>query len=120
MHHLSTLHGPIFSQQVLGANRLGQLTLEVETDEVTITTYFKHMDIAVPGNDSQNDLPDRLRKEQRFEARVDNQKLNAFLHSQQLCPNRIVCNINDGQSVHLLLYTDETVIHYFLPAMLSV
>ncbi len=104
---------------MIAANRAGQLTLEAETDEVTIATYFKHMEVDVSARQSQDGRPESIKKDDRFEARIDNQKLYSFLHSQQLNAKKIVCNIVDGQSVYLMLHADETVIHYCLPAMLS-
>ena len=105
--------------KVVAANRTGQLTIEIETDEVTITTYFKNMDVDFVEEQSADERPEVVRRSERFEARIDIQKLNSFLNAQQSIPNKIVYNISDSHSLHVGFHTEETVINYYLPAMIS-
>ena len=77
------------------------------------------MEVESPESASQNERPEIIRKEERFDAKVDIGKLYAFLHAQQSNPSKIVCNIVEGECVYLSLQTDETNVYYCLPAMLT-
>ena len=77
------------------------------------------MDVDIPESSSTDERPDVILRDERFEARIDIQKLYSFLHAQQASPNRIICNISEGHSIHVILHTDETILNYFLPAMIS-
>lgn len=105
--------------KVIAANRTGQLTIGIESDEVTITTYFKNMDVDFVEEQSADERPEVVRRNERFEARIDIQKLNSFLNAQQSIPSKILYNISDSHSLHVAFHTDETVINYYLPAMIS-
>jgi len=104
---------------VVAANRVGQLTIEIETDEVTITTYFKNMEVDFVEELSADERPEVIRRDERFEAKIDIQKLYSFLNAQQSIPTKVACNISDSHSLHLAYHTDETVVNYYLPAMIS-
>ena len=103
---------------MIAANRSGQLTLEIETDLVNITTIFKHMDVETPNESSAEERPDVIRRDDRFEARVDIVKLHSLLNAQQSMPSKIICSICDEQCIHVVIYCDETVLNFLLPAMI--
>ena len=112
-------HVFLFPFKVVAANRSGQLTIEVETHEVTITTYFKNVEVEFIEQSAADERPEVVRRDERFEVRIDIQKLNSLLNAQQSMFKRITCSISDGQSLHLVLQTDETTVNYYLPAMIS-
>ena len=77
------------------------------------------MDVDYIQEASVDERPEVVLRDERFEARIDIQKLYSFLNAQQSIPNKIVCNINEGKSLHVVFHTDETAINYYLPTMIS-
>ena len=76
------------------------------------------MDVEFVEGPSPDERPQVIRHDERFEARIDIQKLYSFLNAQQSIPTKIGCNISDSHSLHLAFHTDETVINFYIPAMI--
>ncbi|PVD37195.1 hypothetical protein C0Q70_04190 [Pomacea canaliculata] len=109
---------------ILSANQKGEMKLSVETDMVAINTHFK--DLFNPswkkdGGDggrqdkgiSQQDPTDFV------QARIDIKRFAQFLSSQQVNPNRVICNIIDSRLVHFYLMHDDFSLQYFMPVVSS-
>ncbi|XP_022237466.1 checkpoint protein HUS1-like [Limulus polyphemus] len=102
----------------VSASREGEMTLTVETDLVTVKTYFKDLDMSVEGKNvqSQSNSSDCL---PWVEARVDIRKLSQFLVGQQVNPLRVICNIVHNRMIHFFLLHDDLSLQYFLPCIAS-
>ncbi|EDO49542.1 predicted protein [Nematostella vectensis] len=99
----------------ISASYTGTMTLGVETDLVTVTTYFKHLDIPTWENDapmSHNRDPDAM-----VEARVDIKKIATFLNGQQFGPNRVICNIVENRAVQFFLLHEDVSLQYMIPTV---
>lgn len=77
------------------------------------------MEVEFVLDSSSDERHDAVRRDERFEARIDIQKLYLCLNAQQSLPNKIVCNISEGNSLHVVFHIDETRINYCLPAMIN-
>ncbi|RMX52527.1 hypothetical protein pdam_00015540 [Pocillopora damicornis] len=100
---------------ILAANQNGYMTLGIDTDLASVTTHFKNLDTPTWGDTSsqqRNRDPDKM-----AEARVDVKKLATFLHSQQVSPNRVICNIVHGKAVQFLLLHEDLSLQYVIPAV---
>ena len=96
----------------MSASSDGELQLKVETDEVTVATHFKNMNLeGEEDSSSQND------QNETIEARVDIQKLVLFLHVQQFNFTKAVCGIVHNHAVHMFLQCHYVTFQYFLPAV---
>jgi len=97
---------------VVSASRDGNLQFKVETDDVTATTHFKNMIHNKPIHQLSDDSLD-----DRFEARVDINKLVTFLHVQLFNPTNSVCGIVNGQAVQLFVQCNDVQFQYYIPAI---
>lgn len=101
---------------ILAANQNGYMTLGIDTDLASVTTHFKNLDTPTwegdPSSQPHNRDPDKM-----AEARVDIKKLATFLHSQQVSPNRVICNIVNGKAVQFLLLHEDLSLQYVIPAV---
>ncbi|XP_057712046.1 checkpoint protein HUS1 isoform X2 [Corythoichthys intestinalis] len=99
---------------VVEADASGQMTLKIETDLVSVTTYFK--DLGNPQWD-ERDTRDGGDADVTAEARVDIRKLQQFLVGQQVNPSKAICNIVHQRVLHLILLHDDVSLQYFIPAV---
>lgn len=97
----------------LSANRRGAFSVSVTTDDVDVSTHFKHL--SMPVWDS-TELPDG-EPEEMHAAVVDIKKLALFLQGDNINPNKVICNIVGNRMVHLFLLHDDVTLQYFLPAV---
>eukprot|EP00117_Sycon_ciliatum_P005984 scpid5280/ scgid9712/ Checkpoint protein HUS1 len=100
---------------ILSANNVGNFSLEVETDDVSVRTQFKDLDNPVVENcpvSEQTGDPEHM-----VSARVDIRKFGQFLQAQQINPTRIVCNILENRAVHCFVLHDDMHLQYFLPVV---
>ena len=77
------------------------------------------MDVDFVEELSADERPEVVRRDDRFEAKIDIQKLYSFLNAQQSVPTKVACSISDSHSLHIAYHTDGTVLNYYLPAMIS-
>ncbi|CAL4069208.1 unnamed protein product, partial [Meganyctiphanes norvegica] len=97
----------------LSANRRGAFTVSVTTDEVEVSTHFKHLSMPVWVNSSNQPEGE---PEDMHTAIVDIKKLALFLQGDNINPNKVICNIVGNRMVHLFLLHDDVTLQYFLPA----
>ncbi|KAK7092951.1 hypothetical protein V1264_008622 [Littorina saxatilis] len=107
----------------LSANQNGEMKLSVETDMVSINTHFKDLfnpawrrdagDAGV-GESSRSSQGDPA---QFAQARIDIRRFAQFLSSQQVNPNRVICNIVNNRVVHFYLMHDDVSLQYFMPVV---
>lgn len=101
------------SHVLVEANLKGSMNLSVETDGVTIKSYFKNL-----GN-PPNALPCMSQgkdPENMVQVRVDNRKLLQFFDRQQINPSVAICNILSNTLLHLVLVHEDLSLQYFIPA----
>ncbi|XP_077579239.1 checkpoint protein HUS1 [Stigmatopora nigra] len=97
---------------VAEADSGGRMTLKMETDLVSVTTYFK--DLGSPQLEERRDTTTTTTTAQ---ARVDIKKLQQFLAAQQVNPSKAICNIVDQRVLQLILFHDDVCLQYFIPAV---
>lgn len=101
------------SHVLVEANLKGKLNLSVETDGVTIKSYFRNLGNppnAVLGMSEGKD------PENMVQVRVDNRKLLQFFDGQQINPTMALCNILSNTLLHLVLVHEDISLQYFIPA----
>ncbi|KAK2176299.1 hypothetical protein NP493_672g01017 [Ridgeia piscesae] len=106
---------------LLSANQRGQMKVKVQTDLVTVTTYFNDLDHPTWRRDDSQSQEDRgsLQRDpaQFAEVHVDIRKLAQFLSSQQVNPLKVICNIVDNRIAHFFLLHEDVSLQYFMPVV---
>nr|XP_012216387.1 PREDICTED: checkpoint protein HUS1 isoform X2 [Linepithema humile] len=98
------------SQLIITANKRGELTLKIEMDSATVTTYFKNLQVLENRQEEASDIC----------ATVSIKKLAMFLNWDILLPDSVKCNILQEEMVKLTLDVGDYIkIHYFIPAIIS-
>lgn len=101
------------SHVLVEANLNGRMNLTVETDRVTIKSYFKNL--GNPPNAvlcmSQGRDPETM-----VQVRVDNRKLLQCFDGHQINPTMALCNILSNTLLHLVLVHEDISLQYFIPA----
>lgn len=103
---------------VLQANQSGEMNLEINTEILSVTTYFK--DLGNPPWASENWSQDRCQARDpkaMAQAKVDTKKLLQFVAGQQINADKAVCNIVDKKLLHFILLHEDVTLQYFLPAV---
>lgn len=101
----------------VSANNAGEMKFCVETDLVTVSTYFHDLDRPMWQND--DGISQLTDVKAFFDARIDIRKLAQFLSCQQFSPSKVICNIASDHMVHLLVLHDDVSLQYFMPAVSS-
>ncbi|XP_050644776.1 checkpoint protein HUS1B [Macaca thibetana thibetana] len=95
------------------ANLRGRMTLSMETEVVSIKSYFKNL-----GNPPESaGVPPHRDLESMVQVRVDNRKLLQFLEGQQINPTMALCNIWDNSLLQLVLVQEDVSLQCFIPAL---
>ena len=104
---------------ILTANSKGSLTLQVETDVVSVTTYFKDLENpVVEGSDSGMTAGGGGQDpEQRVEVRLDIRRFLQFIAAQGT-PEKVICNLAGRRGIQLFVLMDSVHIQYFLPGLM--
>ncbi|XP_005108484.1 checkpoint protein HUS1 [Aplysia californica] len=107
----------------LSANCNGEMKLSVETDMVAVNTHFQGLhnpswcrDGGDGGLSSQSGDLDRDPQEFAT-SRVHIRRFAQFLNSQQVNPDKVVCNIVHHRMAHFFLMHDDVTLQYFLPVV---
>jgi HUS1 checkpoint protein len=95
------------------ANMAGEFTLKVETDMVSIATFYRNLDHPhIEGRD-----PPRVNPDQAAAVKVDIKKFSRFLYSSQVSPQNVICCIVKGQALVLHVLLDDLFITYYIPVL---
>uniref|UniRef100_A0A8C9PQ98 Checkpoint protein n=1 Tax=Spermophilus dauricus TaxID=99837 RepID=A0A8C9PQ98_SPEDA len=96
------------------ANLNGKMNLSIETDIVSIKSYFKNL-----GNPlkSAHSVTQHRDPENMVQVRVENRKLLQFFEGQQINPKTALCNILSNTLLHLVLVHEDVSLQYFIPAL---
>lgn len=105
---------------IITANMAGELTLKVETDMVSIATFYTNLEHPQIGScpsqlgfdvpwlielRSEGRSPPRRDSEKTAEVKVDIKKFNRFLYSYQVSPTNVILCIIENTAIvlHVLL-----------------
>eukprot|EP01103_Thecamoeba_quadrilineata_P003734 TRINITY_DN13486_c0_g1_i1.p1 TRINITY_DN13486_c0_g1~~TRINITY_DN13486_c0_g1_i1.p1 ORF type:complete len:275 (-),score=36.09 TRINITY_DN13486_c0_g1_i1:6-830(-) len=100
---------------IINANMAGQLTLRVETDLVSIATFFKNLQHPVLEGKS----PPRPDPNQVAEVRVNIKKFSKFLYSHQVSPADVICCLVEGEALVTHVLLENLFITYYIPVLLQ-
>ncbi|KAM4816931.1 checkpoint protein HUS1B [Urocitellus parryii] len=96
------------------ANLNGKMNLSIETDVVSIKSYFENL--GNPLKSAHSVTQDRD-PENMVQVRVENRKLLQFFEGQQINPKTALCNILSNTLLHLVLVHEDVSLQYFIPAL---
>ncbi|KAL0122549.1 hypothetical protein PUN28_007331 [Cardiocondyla obscurior] len=93
------------------ANKNGTLTIKIEVNYATVSTYFKNLEVFEVGAKGEND---------DVTATVSIKKFASFLNWDILHPDKVACNLLHEKMVKLTLDVgDHVKMHFFMPAIIS-
>jgi len=95
------------------ANMAGELTLKVETEAVSIATFYRQLEH--PHIEGKS--PPRIDKEQTASVKVDIKKFSRFLYSYQVAPSNVICCIVASMAMVLHVLLDDLFITYYIPVL---
>ncbi|KAK3783866.1 hypothetical protein RRG08_001898 [Elysia crispata] len=104
----------------LSANNSGEMKVSVETDMASISTHFQNLfNPSWNKDNTQTQAPmSQDRDPQEFAtSRVDIRRFAQFLNSQQVNPDRVICNVVHHRMLHFFLLHDDVSLQYFLPVV---
>ncbi|XP_038078829.1 checkpoint protein HUS1-like isoform X2 [Patiria miniata] len=99
----------------LSANQNGEMRLRVETEQVTVSTHFKDLEIPEWVNEGSETQTQGRQPDEMVGARVDIRRFLQFLAGQQLNPPKIICNIVDNRLIHFFLLQEDISMQYSMP-----
>jgi HUS1 checkpoint protein len=104
---------------ILAANSKGSLTLQIETDVVSVTTYFKDLENpTVEGSGCNMTAGGEDRDpEQYAQVRLDIKQFLQFIAAQGT-PERVICNLAGRRGIQLFVLMDSVHIQYFIPGLM--
>jgi len=100
---------------VLMANMGGELTLKVETDMVSIATFYTGL--SHPQIEGRS--PPQHEPEKHAEVKVDIKKFAKFLYSYQVSPTNVILCIVEGAALVLHVLLEDLYLTYYIPVILS-
>lgn len=100
-------------QMLVEANLNGKMNLSIETDAVSIKSYFNNL-----GNPpkSAQDMPQDRNLENMVQVLVESRKLLQFFEGQQINPVTALCNVLSNTLLHLVLVHEDVSLQCFIPA----
>jgi HUS1 checkpoint protein len=95
------------------ANMAGELTLKVETDMVSVATFYRNLEH--PHIEGRS--PPRHNPDQSASVKVDIKKFVKFLYSYQVSPQNVICCIVENQALVLHVLLDDLFLTYYIPVL---
>lgn len=95
----------------LEATHKGTLTLKIEADSVSVSTYFKNL-TNLPVNENQKEKGDG--NEIGSNVRLSLKRLSDMINALQFQPSRIICNFVNNRYAHFFVIHEEDLILQFL------
>jgi len=96
------------------ANMAGCLTLKIDTDMVSIATFYKGLEH--PQIEGRS--PPRSCEEIRATAKIDIKKFSKFLYSYHVGPKNVICCIVQDKAVVLHVLLEDLYVTYYFPILL--
>lgn len=97
---------------ILQANMAGELTLKVQTDNISVATFYRKLEHPIIGGKELQTNPD-----QKAKVKVDVKKFSRFLCSHVIVPNNVICCIVEDTALVLHVLLDDLFITYYIPVL---
>eukprot|EP01127_Copromyxa_protea_P018921 TRINITY_DN6046_c0_g1_i2.p1 TRINITY_DN6046_c0_g1~~TRINITY_DN6046_c0_g1_i2.p1 ORF type:complete len:273 (-),score=30.40 TRINITY_DN6046_c0_g1_i2:23-841(-) len=98
---------------VIQANMAGELTFKVQTEVVSIATFYRKLDHPhIEGRD-----PPKANPDQTARVKVDIKKFARFMYSYQVQPQNVICCIVEDTALVLHVLLDDLFITYYIPVL---
>jgi HUS1 checkpoint protein len=105
----------VYDYLTIMANMGGELTLKVETDMVSIATFYTGLDH--PQIEGRS--PPRCDPGKSAVVKVDIKKFARFLYSQQVSPTNVILCIIENTAVVLHVLLEDLYLTYYIPVVVS-
>jgi len=98
---------------ILQANMAGELTLKVQTDNISIATFYRKLEHPhIEGKE-----PPTTNSDQKAKVKVDVKKFARFLYSSHIGPRNVICCIVEDTALVLHVLLDDLFITYYIPVI---
>lgn len=114
LKHLTERFKSLGSTVAVTARKEGTLVLKVDTEDVTVSTYYR--DLRAPL--FREGAAWQLSQESDVSSasvRVDLKRLSQFLHGEQLHPEKCLVNIIEHEVLHMVLLHQDFILQFYLP-----
>jgi len=100
------------STLTIQANMGGEMTLKVQTDMVSIATFYRNLEHPQLEGRTKSEGPDTMAS-----AKVDVKKFWRALYSYQVAPTNVICCIVEKTALVLHALLDDLFITYYIPML---
>eukprot|EP01126_Amoeba_proteus_P041046 TRINITY_DN4404_c0_g1_i6.p1 TRINITY_DN4404_c0_g1~~TRINITY_DN4404_c0_g1_i6.p1 ORF type:complete len:155 (-),score=28.98 TRINITY_DN4404_c0_g1_i6:145-609(-) len=98
---------------IIQANMAGELTFKVQTDLVSIATFYRKLNHPhIEGKD-----PPKVNPDKSATVKVDIKKFSRFMYSYQVHPHNVICCIVEETALVLHVLLDDLFITYYIPVL---
>jgi HUS1 checkpoint protein len=98
---------------ILQANMAGELTLKVQTDNISVATFYRKLEHPhIEGKETPV-----TSSEQKAKVKVDVKKFSKFLFSHVIVPKNVICCIVEDTALVLHVLLDDLFITYYIPVL---
>jgi len=99
----------------LSANMGGELTLRIQTEMVSIQTFFNHLEHPTVEGRS----PPQHNPEQKASVKLDIKKFSRILFSDLIQPQNVICCIVETKAVIFHVLLDDLFMTFYIPVVLA-
>jgi len=96
---------------IINANMSGELSLKVQTESVSVATFYKNLEH--PQIEGRS--PPKLDPHKEAEVKVDIRKFSRFLYSYQVSPTNVILCIVPERAIVLHVILDDLYLTYYIP-----
>merc|ERR1711872_29938 len=105
----------VSSAMVVTTRKEGSLSLKVESDEAILSAHFRDLRVPVFNTYEAPWSMDEDTALDTASVRVEVRRLQKFLCTEVLSPEKVVINVVNDSMLHCFLLTNELIIQFFLP-----
>jgi HUS1 checkpoint protein len=98
----------------LEATNRGTLTLRIETDQVSVCSYFQNLPNMPLFGAGAGDKNNRETADRECSVRLGLKKLSDFVNALQFQPSKIICNFVNQKYAHFFVVHDEDLVLQYL------
>eukprot|EP01121_Diplochlamys_sp_Union-15-3_P004050 TRINITY_DN14012_c0_g1_i1.p1 TRINITY_DN14012_c0_g1~~TRINITY_DN14012_c0_g1_i1.p1 ORF type:complete len:276 (+),score=37.44 TRINITY_DN14012_c0_g1_i1:68-895(+) len=99
----------------VSANMGGELTLKLETDSVSVATFY--IGLEHPQIDGRS--PPKYDKDQSATVKVEIKKFSQFLYSHLISPSNVICCLVEKIAMVLHVLVEDLFITYYIPVLIA-
>nr|ACO14662.1 Checkpoint protein HUS1 [Caligus clemensi] len=110
--------GQAMTLQVDTTGEQGCLKFKLESDSISLGTYFQDLEIPKINHSGTSEPPSGAINGTAT-VKIELRRFNLFLHSEQINPRKVIANFINDKMIHIFLVHDDIFMQYFIPAIME-